>query len=305
MKTTGPVRYWNRCNGREEEEKILGEKALRWVYGSATGKMALHLLIKRAVFSRFLGWMKNSRRSAKEIPSFIRDYGINVREVEKAPQEYACFNDFFTRRLKPGARPVCADPDLALPADARHRAWQDASTIDGVYVKGETFDLPALLGDAQLAERYARGGVLLSRLCPVDYHRFHFPVSGVAEAARRIPGALASVAPYSLRGRLAWLWCNKRELTRLRDTCVGDVLILAIGATGVGSIRQTYTPGARVSKGEEQGFFAFGGSTIMTFFEPGRVRFAADLLEQTARGIEVYARQGEKLGTSVNGEGRS
>lgn len=296
MKNTQPVKFWNRYTGREEEEKILGEKALRWVYGSASGRLALHLLIKRAVFSRLLGRMKDSHRSAREIPPFIRDYNIDVRELEKAPEEYASFNEFFTRKLKPEARPLCAEPSLAFPADARHRAWQDASAIDGVYVKGQSFDLPALLGDEELARRYAHGGVLLSRLCPVDYHRYHFPTAGIAEEARRIPGALASVAPYSLRRRLAWLWCNKRELTLLRNTCVGTVLILVIGATGVGAICQTYTPGAHVEKGEEQGFFAFGGSTVMTFFEPGRVNFAADLLEQTARGIELYAHQGDFLG---------
>lgn len=296
MGNTEPVRYWNRYTKREEEEKILGEKGLRWVYGTTTGKLALHLLIKRAIFSRILGWIKNSRGSAKEIPDFIRDYAIDVRELEKRPDEYTCFNEFFTRKLRPGARPLCADPALALPADARHRAWEDASSIEGVYVKGQNFDLPALMGDNELAERYARGSVLLSRLCPVDYHRFHFPISGVAGAAKRIPGSLASVAPYSLRGRLARLWSNKRELTLLRDTAVGDVLILAIGATGVGAIYQTYHPEVFVEKGEEQGFFAFGGSTVMTFFEPGRVKFASDLLEQTARGMELYAHQGDFLG---------
>ena len=104
--------------------------------------------------------------------------------------------------------------------------------MTGVFVKNQRFDLPALLGDARLAEKYAHGTVVLSRLCPVDYHRFHFPAAGVPEAPVRIPGPLASVSPYCLRHNLAWLWTNKRELTVLHTEELGDVLCLAVGATG-------------------------------------------------------------------------
>lgn len=266
------------------------------MYGTSLGRLSLHVIIKRAIFSRVLGALKNTRRSARGVPRFVREYGIDTQEMERPLDSYASFNEFFYRRLKPGARPLCGEGLLALPADGRHSAWQDAAEIRRVFVKGQTFDLPALLGSAELAERYAHGAVLLSRLCPVDYHRFHFPAAGVPEAAVRIPGPLASVSPYCLRRKLAWLWTNKRELTVLHTDSVGDVLILAVGATGVGAIHQTYTAGQPVAKGSEQGYFAFGGSTIMCFFEPGRVRPADDLLEQTAAGYELYARQGDVFG---------
>ena len=149
----------------------------------------------------------------------------------------------------------------------------------------------------ELAEKYATGAVVLSRLCPVDYHRFHFPAAGVPEAPVRIPGPLASVSPYCLRHNLSWLWTNKRELTILHTEELGDVLCLAVGATGVGAIFQTYTPGQAVDKGSEHGYFAFGGSTVMTFFEPGRIQLAPDLLENTANGFETFARMGDILGT--------
>ena len=294
--STEPIIFYNRYTGKPEQEKVFGERALRWVYGTTLGKLSLHVLIKRAFFSQLLGAMKNTRRSARSLPDFVREYGIDTEEMAQPLDSYTSFNDFFYRKLKPGARPVCPGSTLALPADGRHSGWQDASRIERVFVKGQSFDLPALLGSPELAERYAHGAVLLSRLCPVDYHRFHFPAAGVPEAARRIPGPLASVSPYCLRHRLAWLWTNKRELTVLHTDTVGDVLILAVGATGVGAIFQTYTPDQSVQKGDEQGYFAFGGSTIMCFFEPGRVQLAADLLEQTARGHELYAHQGDVLG---------
>lgn len=294
-KDTDSITFYNRYTGCMEQEKVMGERALRWVYGTPLGQLSLHLLLKRAIASRIMGWMKDSPRSARNLAQFVEEYGINMEEVARPVEDYCSFNDFFTRKLKPGARPVCGGNTVALPADGRHSAWQDAAEISGVFVKGQRFDLPALLGSAELAEKYAHGTVVISRLCPVDYHRYHFVASGTPEAPHRIPGPLASVSPYCLRRRLAWLWTNKRELTVLHTDSVGDVLSLAVGATGVGAIHQTYTPGSRVEKADEQGFFAFGGSTVMTFFEPGRVKLAEDIRRNSANCVETYARQGDLL----------
>ena len=113
----------------------------------------------------------------------------------------------------------------------------------------------------------------------------------------RIPGPLASVSPYCLRHNLAWLWTNKRELTVLHTEELGDVLCLAVGATGVGAIYQTYESDKAVAKGDEHGYFGFGGSTVMTFFEPGRVKLAEDIAANTSNCIETFARMGDTLGT--------
>ncbi len=290
------IRYKNRYTGQVETEKVLGGAALRWVYGTTLGRLSLHVLIKRGIFSRLLGWMKNRPGSAKDIAPFVEEYGIEMDESQKQLGEFCHFNDFFYRQLKQGARPLCGAGEIASPADARHSAWANAAEIEAVFVKGQRFDLAALLGDADLAARYAQGSILLSRLCPVDYHRFHFPVSGVPEAARRIAGPLASVSPYCLRQRLSWLWTNKRELTVLHSEELGDVLLLAVGATGVGSVFQTYTPQTAVEKGAEQGYFAFGGSTVMCFFLPGLMEFSEDVLANTAAGMETFVRQGDAVG---------
>ncbi len=275
---------------------MLGEAALRWVYGSHLGRLSLHVLIKRGIFSRLLGWSKNRATSRRDIAPFIEQYGINIEEALESPDSFGSFNEFFYRKLKAGARPLCAEGCVALPADARHQAWQDASQMEGVFVKGQRFDLAALLGSEELAQRYAKGSIVLSRLCPVDYHRFHFPLAGVPAAPRRIAGALASVSPYCLRTQLSWLWNNKRDLTVLSTEAAGDVLLLPIGATGVGAIHHTYEPNVAVDRGAEQGYFAFGGSTVMSFYLPGRVAIAQDLLENTQRGYETFARQGDVLG---------
>ncbi len=295
-----PITFYNRYTGQIEQEKVLGEKYLRWVYGTTPGKVGLHVLIKRAIFSRLLGASKNTRKSAEGIPAFIEEYGINTEEMLRPVEDYTSFNDFFYRKLKPGARPLAEGNVVVLPADGRHMAWQDAATMQSVFVKGQKFDLPALLGCEELAEKYEHGTVVLSRLCPVDYHRFHFVAEGTPEKAHLIPGPLASVSPYCLRHKLAWLWTNKRELTMLHSERVGDVIQLAVGATGVGAIFQTYEAGKPVAMGDEQGYFAFGGSTVMTFFEPGRILPAEDILRNTAECRETFARQGDLLGTVIS-----
>lgn len=290
------ITFYNRYTGAFEQEKIMGEKSLRWVYGTGLGQLSLHLLIKRAFFSKLIGAMKNTKGSAKCLPEFVKEYNMNESEFDRPVSEYPTFNEFFYRKLKPGARPICEGATVAFPSDGRHSGWQNAEDMQGVFVKGQKFDLPALLGSAELAEKYAKGSIVLSRLCPTDYHRYHFAVEGTPSAAKRIPGPLASVSPYCLRHKLSWLWTNKRELTILDTPNCGQVLILSVGATGVGAIHQTYTPDKPVAKGEEMGYFAFGGSTIMTFFEPGRVKLADDLLEQSANCTELYARQGDRMG---------
>jgi phosphatidylserine decarboxylase len=217
-----------------------------------------------------------------------------VSELADAPESFATFNDFFYRKLKPDARPIAPGADeIAFPADGRHLVLPDIAACGDFFIKGTRFDLRALLRDDALAERFARGGMLISRLCPVDYHRFHFPFGGVPGKARAVNGPLYSVSPIALRKRPSILWENKREITLLRTPTIGDVLLLEVGATCVGSIVQTYTPDAAVTKGDEKGYFRFGGSCFITIFEPGRVRFADDLVEHSAAGREVYAKMGE------------
>jgi phosphatidylserine decarboxylase len=237
--------------------------------------------------------------SAARIGPFIARYGLDPAEFAQPPASFASFNEFFYRQLAPAARPI--DPDeqsVVFPADGRHLGFARASAIAGVFVKGQRFDLPKLLGDAALAARYAHGALVLSRLCPVDYHRFHFPAAGLPGETRRIAGPLFSVSPIALRQRLAYLWTNRRTLTPLVTRRFGTILLLEIGATCVGTIRQTYQPGTAVAKGDEKGYFAFGGSSTLTLFEPGTVTLAADLLEQSARLTELYARVGSPMAHS-------
>jgi len=163
-------------------------------------------------------------------------------------------------------------------------------------VKGMKFTLAELLGDVALAEIFAGGAMLISRLCPVDYHRFHFPVAGTPGEARLIQGWLYSVSPVALRRNIQYIVENKRMITLVESAEFGTVAFIEVGATNVGSIRQGYVPGRLVKKGEEKGLFAFGGSCVITLFQKGRIRFDADIVAQSAQCLETYAKMGDRLG---------
>lgn len=295
-----PIHYFNRHSGKLEVEEVYGEGFLRWTYGHPLGALALAAMVKRPFFSAWYGRRMSTPESAARVSPFIEKYGLDPADFADSPASYGSFNEFFYRKLKPSARPV--DPDesrVVFPADGRHLGFERASAIEGVFVKGQKFDLPALLGDADLAAKYADGALVLSRLCPVDYHRFHFPAAGVPGATRMIEGPLFSVSPIALRKQLAYLWQNKRTITPLQTERFGTVLLLEIGATCVGTIRQTFTSGQAVEKGAEKGFFAFGGSSTITIFEPGAVKLVADLAEFSSRQTELYARVGTHMAHSA------
>ncbi len=289
-----PITFFNRLTRRLETEAVYGGGFLRFTYENPLGALPLHALVKRAAFSRWYGSRMDTPASREKIAPFLATYGLDTSEFADAPDTFRTFNEFFYRKLKPLARPIAPGDDvITFPADGRHLVLPDIAACTDFFIKGTRFNLAALLRDDSLAARYAHGSMLISRLCPVDYHRFHFPCAGVPGVPRFINGPLYSVSPIALRRRASIHWENKREITVLRTAALGDVLLLEVGATCVGSIVQTYIPGAPIEKGDEKGYFRFGGSCFITIFEPGKIQFSDDLIEHSRAGHEVYARMGD------------
>ena len=295
-----PLRYFDRYDRATKTEKIFGERWLRLAYENPVGRFAVWLFIKRRFFSWYYGRKMNQRGSDFLIFKFIADYNVDATEFARSAFEFKTFNEFFHRALKPESRPIAPGADVAvLPADGRHLAFEDVDEVKGFYVKGAKFTLAELLGDPELAGRFAGGPMLISRLCPSDYHRFHFPVSGIPGEPRLIRGNLYSVNPIALRRNIQYLVRNKRFVTLIESPEFGTVAMIEVGATNVGSIVQSFLPGRPVAKGDEKGMFAFGGSCVITLFAHGKIRFDADLLEQSANWIETYARMGDRLGAAT------
>ena len=318
-----PIRYFDRYTKTVKTEKVFGERWLRFAYDNPAGRFFVWLLVRRAFFSGWYGWRMNmgghhnasgavqlarimfgGTDSTQHILPFIEKYNVDVDEFAKSPFEFKTFNEFFYRRLKPEARPIAPGERVAvMPADGRHLAFPDVDAAAGFYVKGGKFTLAELFAEGakledgrELSRRFAGGAMLISRLCPVDYHRFHFPVSGTPGEPRLINGWLYSVSPVALRRNIRYLVENKRVVTLIESAEFGTVAMIEVGATNVGTIRQGFVPGRAVAKGEEKGLFAFGGSCVITLFQRGRIRFDADLVRTSAEGMEVYARMGDRLG---------
>jgi phosphatidylserine decarboxylase len=296
-----PIHYFNRYTNATETEQIYGEGFLRFAYQTPPGRLAVSWAIKRAWFSRWYGNRMDRWKSSLRVRPFIEKYGLNPAEFSQPLGKYHTFNEFFYRKLKPEVRPIDANPaSVVFPADGRHLGFANASAIESVFVKGQHFDLTSLLGgNRDLAERYATGPLILSRLCPVDYHRFHFVTGGTPVSPKLINGPLYSVSPIALRRNLSYLWQNKRVITVIRTAHLGEVLQIEIGATNVGSIVQTAVPYQPAVKGGEKGYFRFGGSSTITLFEPGKVTLDADLLHHSSEQRELYAHMGDNMGLVV------
>lgn len=297
MSQSEPIQFFDRYRGTLETEQVYGEKWLRWVYENPLGRASLQILLKRSLFSWYYGYRMNRPYSATKVLPFVVDYGLDADEMAKKPWEFKSFNEFFSRALAPGARPIAEGDNVAvLPADGRHLAFANVDEAEGFYVKGSRFTLAELFGDEATAAEFAGGAMVISRLCPVDYHRFHFPVAGTPGEARLIKGSLYSVNPIALRRRVDYLVRNKRMRTLIDSPAFGRVAMFEIGATCVGTIKQLFASGRATPKGEEKGMFKFGGSCVITVFQAGRIQLADDLANHGRNQCEVYARMGDVLG---------
>ena len=291
------MKYFNRYTQTIEEESVPGEGCLRFLYHTKLGFCFLHLFFKRAWISKLAGWWMNQTRSKKKIPVFIKKYNIDVDCFEKKLEDYSHFNDFFYRKFKEGERPIDPNPDqVCFPAEGRHLGFQMIEDMQKFFVKGKSFGLKALLNEEYLSQRYQGGTCVISRLAPTDYHRFHFPCDCIPRKIQLINGFLFSVNPIALKRSFRILNENKRWLTELETEKFGTVTMIEVGACCVGSVQETFMEQIPVKKGDEKGYFLFGGSTVITLFEYGKVVLSRDLLDCTKRGLELYAHVKDVMG---------
>ncbi|WP_053845105.1 archaetidylserine decarboxylase [Paracidovorax avenae] len=253
-----------------------------------------YLLPKRALTSlagRFASARAGTRTTAA-IRRFVARYKVDMSEAENPDiASYATFNDFFTRALRPGARPI-ADAPAVCPVDGAVSQFGRIDRDQIFQAKGHRYSTTALLGgDAQEAARFADGSFATIYLSPRDYHRIHMPCDGRLRRMIYVPGTLFSVNPLTARG-VPGLFARNERVVCLFDTPLGSMALVLVGATIVGSmatvwhgtvnpprtagLRQwTYEDGPEVllRKGEEMGRFMLG-STVVLLFEPGALRFA-------------------------------
>ncbi len=261
------------------------------LYGTVTGRRILRLLTAPWI-SRATGRFMDSRLSRCIITRFVKKNGIDVSDA--AQKSWPTFNAFFTRTLKDGARPVDSDPAaLVSPADGWLKAWpiRKGSVIT---VKDVPYTVAELLRSEGLAAHFDGGTCLVFRLTPRDYHRYVYPDSGVQLFNRRIDGVLHTVQPVATEHTDVFVQ-NSREYSLLSADHLGFAVMMEVGALLVGKIRNSHPGMHRFARGEEKGYFAFGGSTVVLLLEPGRIALPAHIKKASAQGEEVKVRQGEAV----------
>lgn len=294
------IEIYNRKSGEITEEKVVGGKLLHMLYGKPHGKPFLHL-VKRKFFSQLYGKAMDSSWSKKMIPKFIKEHQLDMEEALNPISSFQNFNDFFTRKLKPDARPFDPDPKtFCSPSDSRLLVFEHMDIDHVIQVKGLTYSLKELIRNHELSEKYRGGTVLVFRLNPLDYHRFHFVDQGVAYPTVNIDGLYYSVNPVALKSIPKIYVENKRAITKFESGNFGTILYVEVGATNVGSIIQTHKDCTPLEKGSEKGYFKFGGSTVILFVEKDRIRISEDILQASNKNMETRVLCGEVIGHKEN-----
>jgi phosphatidylserine decarboxylase len=240
--------------------------------------------------SKLMGALSHSRISRLFIPTFIRTYHIPATEAEKNLEEYHSLNEFFSRRLKSGMRPVAAEPDaLVSPVDAMITAMGtiEAGTI--MNVKGQDYQLEELLNHSPHLELYKKGFFFVLYLSPSDYHRIHSPLTGRKVESDYLRGRAYPVNEFGMRHMKSVLSRNERLITYIAGE-YGEAAVVKVGAMNVSSIRYSDESAEAWQKGDDLAYFEFG-STVVLLLESGTFTPRLGLTADTK------VKMGEWLGT--------
>lgn len=275
------------------------ERALHW-------QRTLELLKNQSVK---MGREYDTPESKAHIQPFINNFQLEdslSEMVEPDPNKYATFNEFFAREIKESARPIDQPENgyvSSSPADCRLTAFQTIDLATKYWIKGFGFSLEKLLGDAELAKHFDGGSIVIARLAPQDYHRWHAPVSGTIEKVKDIPGTYYTVNPQAINepGSLDVFCENKRSVMTVKRSSTGTpIAIIAVGAMLVGSIKYVNgveKPGSDIRRGQCLGKFLYGGSTVIVVYPKGEIVLDKDLLQNSAeKNCETLMRVGWRIG---------
>ncbi len=261
------------------------------LYKTIGGNIALKGLTSPVV-SKAAGAFCNSFLSTKMIPTFIKKADIDLREYE--PGLYGSFNEFFTRKIKPEARPVDKTPEAVVsPCDSKLTVYKiDKDSI--FEIKGVSYHVEEFLRCRKLAKKYENGYFCIFRLEVSDYHRYIYFDDGTKSANRHINGFYHTVNPVALEKTDIYRE-NTREYTVLHTDNFGDVIHAEVGAMLVGKINNFHQKHT-FKRGDEKGMFEYGGSTVVLIFKENTVEFDDDIMKNTTEGFETVVKMGEKIG---------
>ena len=285
------MKYIDRMGNVTVEENDQ-DKLLRHLYNDRGGRLCLRVLVSPWI-SKMAGRLLNTGFSARFVGDFVEKNSIDLSICEK--QKFSSWNDFFTRRLRQGERSVDErEKVLVSPCDGKLSVYR-IDKNSRFWIKDTEYTVEQLLRNKSLAERYLGGYALVFRLTVDDYHHFCYPADGKKSDNVVVPGIFHTVNPVANEVYPIYRE-NAREYTLLKTEKFGTVLMMEVGAMMVGKITNVEKKSVSVKKGQEKGWFEFGGSTIILLLQHGKVRLDYDLIENTENGYETVVRMGERIG---------
>lgn len=296
------ITIFNRYTNANEVEKVYGQEAVEFAYNSFAGKL-LGPIIGSKTLSRLYGSFQDKASSAKKVPPFLKSFNIKIDDYNKgafqdAPIEnsYKSFNEFFIRTFKDGKRNFIDDKSkMAAFAEARYFGYGEIHDELTIPVKGSMLRAKDLVGDSELAKDFEGGPLMIARLCPVDYHRYHYPDSGKTIKSFPVHGDYHSVNPIALKHRGDIFIKNERRVSIIETENCGKLAYIEVGATCVGKIVQSFDESQSFKRGDEKGYFLFGGSTVIVCGEKGKWKPSSDMLKNTELGVETYIHLGDEV----------
>ena len=276
---------------KTKKERLLEYSgAVKFLYTSLLGRVVLKLINNRFI-SKIVGCYMNSSLSKRRINKTIKANNIDMSLYEK--KDYQSFNDFFTRRKKNLDFDMKKDHFVA-PADSKLLAIKlnKDSSFD---IKGSFYNLANIVKE-DLTKKYNNGYALIFRLEVSDYHRYHFVDDGKLDDYKFIKGRLNTVQPIAYNRKI--FHTNCREYTTLHTKNFGDIIEVDVGAMLVGKITNNKEI-KEFKKGEEKGYFEFGGSTIILFIQDKKITIDNDILLNSTLGRETVVSCGEKIGMKL------
>lgn len=281
---------WIYNNGEYEREQVCAEKWMRIIYETPAGASLL-FLVKRKMLSRLYGAYCKTPLSARKIPRFIQQYQIDMTGCSGS---YKNFAEFFSRERTNVNFPK--DPAvLGSPCEGVASVLTDIDPQKLIAAKSSYFSLSELFADEELAESYRGGTMVRIRLAPANYHRMHFFDDGKIAGSKLLNGDLFSVSPLAI-DKVMRLYCrNKRALILFDSQHFGEVALVEVGATFVGSIEHCFEDGEEVQRGQLGSIFLPGGSLLLMFFKKGEFVPSETLRQQSAEGYETKVMLGDRL----------
>lgn len=294
------IRLYNRWNNTYETETVYGRSWMDLCYKSRVGRYFTSLLFARRPISALWGYLQQHPQSRKYIYGFIDQNNIDLTPVITPPGGFKSLNDFFIRRLKSDQRPIDPDPCRFIsPADSRLQVF-DLGVTNTIRVKGMNISLSGLLGSQNTSPPWHGGTVMVFRLAPCDYHRFGYAVDGIQGPVHTVQGRFHSVNPLAVQHKPDILMTNFRQWCFVQSPQWGTLIQIEVGAMMVGSIVQHFPEGGPCCRGQEKGYFQFGGSTVVVVLQSGSVEVDEDIRRQSVQGIETIVRFGEAVGSRTH-----